>query len=241
MHKTTILHTAYVTHDVKRFILKKPKGFRFTPGQATEVAINKPRFTPGQATEVAINKPQWVNKKRPFTFTSLNDDLVLELTIKGYNPEIYRDHEGVTWKMHQLIPGDELFLDDPWGTIEYKGTGVFLAGGAGITPFIAIFRQLAKEGKLKGNKLIFSNKTAGDVILENELRAIFQPDDLVLTLTREELPGYEQGHIDESLIKKCVNDFSKPFYVCGPPPMLGALQKLLPTLGVQAEEIVFEK
>lgn len=227
MHKVKILHTAYVTHNVKRFIVEKPReGYRFTPGQATEVAINK---------------PGWEDKKHPFTFTSLNDDLVLEFTIKGYDPKVYKNHEGVTWELHHLAPGDELLIDDPWGTIEYKGTGVFLAGGAGITPFIAIFRQLAKDGDLPGNKLIFSNKTALDVILENELRALFSPQDLALTLTSEEIPGYEHGRIDENLIKKYMNDFSRPFYVCGPPPMLKALRDLLPTLGAQAEEIVFEK
>lgn len=226
MYKVQILHTAYVTHDVKRFILKKPKGFRFTPGQATEIAINK---------------PGWEDKKHPFTFTSLNDDMVLEFTIKGYNPKVYKNHKGVTWKLHRLMPGDELLVDEPWGTIEYKGTGVFLAGGAGITPFIAIFRQLAKDGDLAGNKLIFSNKTALDVILEKELRAIFKPEDLVLTLTRQKMPGYEHGRIDETLLNKHVNDFSRPFYVCGPPPMMGNLRELLPTLGVGAQEIVFEK
>jgi predicted ferric reductase len=106
-----------------------------------------------------VNKPGWTNEKRPFTFTSLNSDDHLEFTIKSYT-----DHDGVTNQVAGLVAGDELILDEPWGAIAYKGAGYFIAGGAGITPFIAILRQLHKENKLAGNKLFFSNKTAADII-----------------------------------------------------------------------------
>jgi ferredoxin-NADP reductase len=55
------------------------------------------------------------------------------------------------------------------GRIEYKGEGVFIAGGAGVTPFIAILRQLQAENKIANNKLIFTNKTANDIILKKNL------------------------------------------------------------------------
>jgi ferredoxin-NADP reductase len=50
------------------------------------------------------------------------------------------------------------------GAIEYKGEGVFIAGGAGVTPFIAILRQLQAENKTTTN--YFTNKTANDIILK---------------------------------------------------------------------------
>ena len=116
-----ILHIQQVTHDVKRFRCEKPRDYQFAPGQATEVSINK---------------EGWKEEKRPFTFTSLNNDPFLEFTIK-----IYSDHAGVTNELNTLSAGDELIVRDVWGAIEYKGPGYFIAGGAGITPFIAIFRQ----------------------------------------------------------------------------------------------------
>jgi predicted ferric reductase len=45
------------------------------------------------------------------------------------------------YKIRKLKHGDELIIRDVWGAIEYKGE-VFIAGGAGVTPFIAILRQL---------------------------------------------------------------------------------------------------
>lgn len=215
-----ILKTDFVTHDVRRFILEKPKNFEFIPGQATDVSINQ---------------EGWRNKKRPFTFTSLNFDQVLEFTIKGYY-----DHQGVTNKLHQLQPGDELIIRRPFGTINYQGPGVFVAGGAGVTPFIAILRSLHRQDKLKGNKLIFSNKTGRDVILEQELRGMFNEPDLILTLTREKNSGYQYGRVDQSLLRKHVDNFNQNFYVCGPPAMVKDLKRILKDLGANVDEIVFE-
>ena len=141
-----------VTHNVKRFTLQKPEGYSFNPGQATEVSINTPELR---------------DEKRPFTFTCLPDDDHLEFTIK-----IYRDHNGVTNALGNLKHDDELIVRDVWGAIEYKGPGTFIAGGAGVTPFIAIFRKLAKDGEVGDNKLIFSNRTSKDIILKDEFEKI---------------------------------------------------------------------
>ncbi len=215
-----ILKTDFVTHNVRRFVLEKPKDFEFIPGQATEVSINK---------------QGWRDKKRPFTFTSLNPDKVLEFTIKGYY-----DHDGVTNKLHQLVPGDELVIREPFGTINYQGSGIFIAGGAGVTPFIAILRSLYRQDKLKGNKLVFSNKTSQDIILEQEFRGMFKDEDLILTLTREENPCYQHGRVNEEFLKERIKNFNQNFYVCGPPAMVKDLKKTLKELGANIDEIVFE-
>jgi ferredoxin-NADP reductase len=97
---------------------------------------------------VSINTPN-LKTKRPFTFTSLNDNDYLEFIIK-----IYDSNDGVTRELGKLKQGDELLIHDVWGAIEYKGEGVFIAGGAGVTPFIAILRQLQAENKIANNKLI---------------------------------------------------------------------------------------
>ena len=148
-HIVRITNIESVTHDVRRYQFEKPQGYTFKPGQATEVAINK---------------EGWKEERRPFTFTSLNTDPYLEFTIKSYN-----DHPGVTNELGKLKVSDELIIHDVWGAIEYKGPGYFIAGGAGITPFIAILRQLHKDGKLGKNKLFFSNKTSNDIIIRDEL------------------------------------------------------------------------
>jgi ferredoxin-NADP reductase len=222
-----ILDIKPITHDVKRFVVEKPKEYEFIPGQATEVAISK---------------PGWTDKKRPFTFTCLNDEPNLEFIIKAYPLDKYPNHSGVTEQIHKLSKGDELIIGEPWGTINYQGPGVFIAGGAGITPFIAILRSLDKDKKLSGNKLIFSNKEKRDVILGREFKKMFaNSSDLTLTLTRKKASGYEKGRIDPDFLKKYVNDFTQNFYICGPKQMVSDLKKMLKGLGAKTDTIVFEQ
>ena len=209
-----------LTHNVKKFSCEKPAGYTYIPGQATDVAINK---------------PGWETEKRPFTFTSLNEWPDLEFTIK-----LYQNHPGVTNELNTLQPGDELLVEDAWGAITYKGPGYFIAGGAGITPFIAILRQLYQAKKLAGNKLFFSNKTESDIILRPELTRMLGAD-AFFTITGEPTDRYHQGHIDALFLKSYINDFSKNFYLCGPPPMVEELQKILAQLGASPEAIILEK
>jgi ferredoxin-NADP reductase len=219
-HTVKIISIAQVTHDVKRFEIEKPKDYKFIPGQATDVSINTQELK---------------NEKRPFSFTSLNQNEHLEFTIK-----IYDDHNGVTKELGKLKMGDELIIREVWGAIEYKGEGVFIAGGAGVTPFIAILRQLQAEKKVGNNKLIYTNKTQSDIILEKEFKEILGKN-FINTLTDEKKEGYENRMIDIDFLKEKISDFTQQFYVCGPPSFLVAISKALTTLGAETNSVVFEK
>jgi ferredoxin-NADP reductase len=219
-HIVKLLDSEYVTHDVKRFVVQKPQGYTFKPGQATEVSINK---------------PEWKDEKRPFTFTSLNEWKELEFTIK-----IYREHNGVTAQLEKLQKGDELIIREVWGTINYQGNGTFIAGGAGITPFIAILRDLKRKRQIRGDALIYSNKTSSDIIYKEELQHILGPD-LHLVLTRERVIGFMDKRIDEDLLMGLVKDFNQHFYVCGPEQFVKDIQAVLLNLGAKSEAVVIEK
>ena len=219
-HSVTLLMSQFVTHDVRRFIVSRPEGFSVVPGQGVELAIDRP----GLSAE-----------GRPFTPTGLAADRVLEFTIKAY-----RDHDGVTRALHELEPGAQLLMSDPFGTISYQGPGVFIAGGAGITPFLAILRDLARRGELSGQTLIFSNKTPADVICEKELRHLLG-ERCVLTCTGVAAPGYANRRVDRAFLQETVDDFGQRFYVCGPPPFMDAVNGALTELGARAESLVFER
>ena len=218
-HIVKIISIENVTHDVKRFRVEKPEGYSFIPGQATEVSINSPLLK---------------DEKRPFTFTCLNREPYLEFTIK-----IYPSHNGVTNELGKLKPGAELIIRDVWGAISYKGKGIFIAGGAGITPFISIFRDLREKDEISGNTLIFANKTKADIILENELRYMLG-DAFINILSDEKDIGYFHGMITEEFLKTNIGDFSRNFYLCGPPPMIDAVKIQLANLGVKENSITLE-
>ena len=94
-HIVKVLEAKFITHDVKRFVVEKPEGYDFIPGQATDVSINL---------------PEWKDLLRPFTFTSLRESKNLEFMIK-----LYFDHEGVTKMLGRINAGDELILHDEIG------------------------------------------------------------------------------------------------------------------------------
>ncbi len=214
-----ILNIEQVTHDVKRFHVEKPVGYSFIPGQATEVSINTPELK---------------EEKRPFTFTCLNDDPFLEFIIK-----IYPSHNGVTNELNKLVPGDELIIRDVWGAINYIGKGIFIAGGAGITPFIAIIRDLNAKKELEGNKLLFANKTKADIILENELKTMMG-NSFVNILSEEDTKDYHHGFITKEFLEKQIDNFHNQFYVCGPQPMIDMVLKQLDELGADKESVTIE-
>ena len=210
----------HATHDVLHIITEKPSGLQFEPGQATEIFINE---------------KGWENEGRPFTFTCTPKDDYLEFMIKTY-PE----HAGVTNKLLELKQGDDLIINDIFGAIAYKGEGTFIAGGAGITPFISILRDLKLKNDIGDNKLIFANKMKSDIILEDEFHKILG-DNFINILSREKTENYAQGYITQDFLKKNAVSLNSYFYVCGPPPMMYAVLKELKDLKVDKRYIITEE
>lgn len=214
-----IISIGHITHDVLQIFTERPEGLEFRPGQAVDVSINR---------------EGWQNEKRPFTFTSLPDDNFLQFTIKTYP-----SRRGVTNELLQLRKNDELILGDVFGAIEYRGEGYFIAGGAGITPFISIFRYLRSKNAIGGNKIIYANKTRDDIILKYEFHFYLQ-NNFINILSDEKADGYEHGFISGDFLKEHIDDFKKNFYLCGPPPMMDAVEKILADLQVDESLIIKE-
>ncbi len=218
-HTCTVREVGIETHDVRHFTLTRPENYRFRPGQATEWSL----FLDAVEGET-----------RPFSFTSLPDAPELEFYIKTY---VERD--GVTEQMLKLQPGDEVRLGEPFGAIEYFGRGTFIAGGAGVTPFIGIIRKLHADGELEGNRLVVSHETSRDIILRTQLEEMLG-EDLHVTLTREDHPDFDNRRIDEAFLEDEIDDLRQMFYVCGPPQMVEDVRESLLNLGADEDRIVTE-
>lgn len=218
MHKLKIKDISYVTHDVKRFVLQKPKEFI--------------EYTPGQAAHLSIDKPGWENEIRPFTFTSLSSWDFIELIIK-----IYDDREGVTHEIGKLKVGDHFLLHDIFDTIAYKGPGVFIAGGTGITPFIPIFRAIYLSGNMRKIALLYSNKTRDDIILGEELYKMLGSA-FMNVFTREGVIGFRERKIDRKFLIESIGTFDHKFYVCGPQSFTNDITEALISLGANPDSVI---
>jgi len=219
MERVKIITINHLTPDVLKIVAEKPEAIHYQPGQAVDISINR---------------KGWEQELRAFTFTSLPDDEYIEFTIKTYPA-----HNGVTQQLLSLDKGDELFIHDVFGDITYKGEGIFIAGGAGVTPFISILKQLEKENKTGNNKLIFANKTKADIILEDKFCQLLG-DNFINILSNEKVANYEYGYISTDLIKKHISERTAYFYLCGPEPMMQAVERHLSSLGIADGFIVKE-
>ena len=217
-HTLTITALSPITHDTWHLVCDRPAGFDFKAGQATHMALDR---------------DGWRDEDRPFTMTSQPEDAAVEFVIKSYP-----DHDGVTEQIPDLKPGDAFIAEDPAGAITDHGPGVFLAAGAGVTPFIALLDKHAKEG-VTGDHLLFANKTDRDIILKDKwdamdgLRAIYvisdQPD-----------TDHIKGQIDREMLQDLLSDLDQTFYICGPGPFVDAMRDALTDLSVPKDKLVIE-
>ncbi|SHH94803.1 flavodoxin reductase [Marivita hallyeonensis] len=219
-HVLTLQSIEPVTHDTYHLVFNKPDGYDFTPGQACDFALAR---------------DGWRDKQRPFTFTGLPTEPTLEFVIKSYP-----DHDGVTEQIAGLQMTDQVEISDAWGAIEDKGPGTFIAGGAGVTPFIAILkRRLQTHGTLEDCRLVFSNKTEKDIILRDTFTSMpgLQRDFIVTDEPDSEFHG---KRIDKAYLKGLVEEMDGPFYICGPDQMVTDISDTLKELGVREDRIVTE-
>lgn len=217
-HKLTLKSISPVTHDTWHLIFDRPADFTFEPGQATHAALDK---------------DGWRDEDRPFTMTSHPDAEVVEFVIKSYP-----DHNGVTEQIPDMTPGDSIIAEDPAGAITDHGPGVFLAAGAGITPFIAILNKHDREG-VTGDRLIFANKTDRDIILKDTWDAMegVHPTHVI---SDQPDTDHVHGKIDREMLQDLLDDLDQTFYICGPGGFVDAMRETLLDLSVPKSKLVIE-
>lgn len=215
----TLQEITPVTHDTYQLTFNRPDGFDFEAGQATELTLQK---------------DGWKDEGRPFTMTSRPNDKFLEFVIKSYP-----DHDGMTKQIPTLGTADQVTSTAPFGAIKDRGPGVFIAGGAGVTPFISILRKQQEEGN-SGSHLIFSNKTDKDIILQDMWQSM-PGVETTFIVSDDDDTDHVKGKLDKAKLEKLVDDKEQPFYICGPGGMVDDIRSALKEMGVAEDRIITEE
>lgn len=202
-----ILEHEWLAYNVVNLKVSKPAGFEYNVGDAVEIKVDDE--DPG-----------------PFTMTNLPTRDSIEFVIR-----IYEDHHGKTEAISKLKEGDQISFTEPFNTFKPKEKAVFLAGGTGITPFIAIMRAMHLKNTLEDCLLFFANKSRKDLFLEDELVEMMGDNYQNIITEDKEDPTY-YGNIDEEYLKTRIDDLSRPVLVCGPPPFSEAMEKALKNIGI---------
>ncbi len=151
-------------------------------------------------------------------------------------------------------PGDKVTISGPYGEFHIKNTDaemVYIGGGAGMAPLRShifhLFHTLRTGRKVS---YWYGARSMREIFYEDDFRKIEKefPNFKFEIALSEPLPednwtGYT-GFIHQVVLDNYLNQHEAPedieYYLCGPPMMLSAVQKMLDNLGVSKDNIAFD-
>ncbi|MEV7097417.1 2Fe-2S iron-sulfur cluster binding domain-containing protein [Amycolatopsis sp. NPDC051045] len=217
-----------VTHDLRHLVVRLDEELKFFPGQYLDFAI------PG------------TEETRSFSMASTSArDGFLEFVVK-----IYPDGLFSRFLAAEVAVGDRLRVTGPFGVFTLRDNPgadlVFVGGGAGMAPILALLRSMAERGLDRKATFYYGARRRRDLCFEAELREL-----------EAKLPGFryvpalsepgddgwdgETGLITDVLRRAGLDLTGADAYVCGPPPMVEAALELLPALGVAGKRVFYDK
>ncbi|OJI86157.1 hypothetical protein ASPTUDRAFT_187565 [Aspergillus tubingensis CBS 134.48] len=247
-----LMHLSKTTITIPRPKPLDPRQWRpFTMTQKTEIAPNvyhiifslpNPDDILGLPTGQHIALRATINGTsvaRSYTPISNNKDRGrIELLVKAYPQGAMTQH------LAQMKIGDTIEIRGPKGAMQYspryaKHIGM-IAGGTGITPMYQLIRAICEDPADTDTRvsLLYANNTEEDILLRAELEAFARDHSdrfqvhYVLSRPDDSWTGY-RGFVSAELIQRhlpVVEPDSK-MLLCGPPPMIGAMKKVLLELG----------
>jgi len=204
---------------------------------------------PGQHYDVRLTAPDGYQTERSYSIASPPERVgVLELTV-----ERIADGEVSPYLHDVLVPGDQLEVRGPIGgyfvwEVSLGGPLLLVAGGSGVVPLMAMLRHRAAQHSTVPTRILYSSRTADDVIYRDELDRLAAGDrafEAFYTFTRQP-PGGWTGYrrrIDAAMLAEVIKPFDKRarVYVCGPTLLVEAVANALVQMEVPIEQIRTER
>ncbi|HEX3834210.1 MAG TPA: MmoB/DmpM family protein [Solirubrobacteraceae bacterium] len=198
-----------LTEDIFGVTVTVPEDFAWLPGQYIDVHV------PGED-----------GARRSFSVASLPDSRHIELMIKRYPRGRLSGMLG-----SEIVAGSQLAFTGPYGAFHLRPSDapiLMVAGGSGMAPVLGVLRQLAAESCARPIRFFYGARSPGDLFATDEIARLGERlADFRFTPVTE---GFVHDAIDEELE-------SPDVYMCGPPPMLEAVEALLTRRGVDPARI----
>lgn len=191
-------------------------------------------FQPGQFAWLSIARTPWTIEEHPFSFSSSAE----EPCRPAFSIEELGDF---TDRIGAVPPGTRAWLDGPHGSFSpdcAPAAGyVFLAGGVGIAPFLGILRTMADRGDRRPVRLLYGSPCWEETAHRDALAELRERMALTVIHVLENPPhGWsgETGVIDGSVLDRHLpqEGIERMYFVCGPPPMMDAVEEALRERGI---------
>ncbi|MDX2421605.1 MAG: hypothetical protein QNK43_02920, partial [Amphritea sp.] len=166
---------------------------------------------------------------------------------------IIRNLGDYTSKLNTLKVGQDVYVDGPYGSISLAESAnakaiVLIAGGAGIGPMLSLLRGLAQQNDPRPIRLIYGNNHLDQMVLQDEIKHLEKTmpnfkQQLVCATATDDNDIY-QGVIDTPCLEQVINaiaPYDWTVYLCGPKPMITAVNKSLKSLKIPAAHIHYEQ
>jgi predicted ferric reductase len=184
------------------------------------------RFAPGQFAFLSLGRPAHDTRAHPFSITSHVDDPQLRFVVKGLG-----DH---TRELAVIPAGTSARVEGPYGTLTHTRMAnkrqVWIGGGIGITPFIAMARAVARDGAFDVD-LYYCTADAGEAYFHDELA-----EHVNVIPVREDTDGFLTAE-KIAAVSGPLGDNGTDYLICGPPAMLHNLRSQLEAAGVPPSRV----
>ena len=223
-----------VAEGTMAFYFSKPSGFQYRAGQSLQMTLVDPLETDSEGNS------------RTFTIASAPHEPELMIATRMRDTAFKRVLKAAPIGLAVKIdgPNGEMVLhDDP------ARPAVFLAGGIGVTPFLAMTRHAAKERLPHRLYLFYSNRRPEDAAFLPELQKMEQANPnyrLVATMAEAGKSAQrwsgETGFIRRDMLERRLPDLKSPiYYYAGPPQMTMAMRQMLEEIGIGEQDMRYEE
>jgi ferredoxin-NADP reductase len=191
---------------------------------------------PGQHYDVRLTAPDGYRAQRSYSIASSPlDKGEIELTI-----DRLEDGEVSPYLHDVVVDGDQVEVRGPFASyFVWRGEEpvLLIGGGSGVVPLMAILRHRRRVMPELPMRLVYSVRSAEDVIYADELG-----DDALLTFTRRPPEGWKghTGRIDPDLIAEASVDGGTVF-ICGSNPFVEAASGLALGAGFRPQQVRTER
>lgn len=152
--------------------------------------------------------------------------------------------------MQALKPGDRLWVEGPYGALsidrEPAQGFVFIGGGIGITPMRSMLLTLRDRGDNRPCLLLYAATNWDRVVYKDELLALERSMNLKIVWVFEQPDADfqgERGRLSRDILQRHLPQHFGyyQYFICGPNPMMDAVERLLADVGVPDGRIHSER